>query len=102
MVHYLFGDGDISPFLGAGLMSRVVSINRIERGSLGTGGLVLDTSKTIDDNEHGLAIVLRAGVLLFRTYETRVFANIDYEGAFVTVTDSDYVQSMTFGLSIIF
>ena len=101
MVHYLFGDGDISPMLGAGLMSRLVAIDRIEKDSLGTS-FVFDTEKRIDDTKNGLAIVVRTGVLLFRTYETRVFANLDYEGAFVSVAGTEYVHAMNFGLSIIF
>ncbi|MEE2786211.1 MAG: hypothetical protein VX589_02660 [Myxococcota bacterium] len=101
LVHYVLRRGNISPLFGAGLKMRNINVQREQQIDLGST-LLVEGVRQLDETSTGLALAGRAGLLLFGNYETRVLAQLTYEGAFVGLTDATFLSSLAFGLSIIF
>lgn len=67
--HYFLTPTDISPYLGGGLGFHSVAAE----------GLSLDGQTRLDDSETGFAFNMGGGVMLFRTYDFRVIADLRYQ-----------------------
>ena len=101
LVHYLIRRGNVSPLFGAGLKVRTLNIQRDVPVELDSN-LLNDGVRRLDEVSNGLSLAARAGLLLFGQYETRVLAQVTYEGTFIDLTDADFINSVAFGVAIIF
>ncbi len=81
LAHYMLGRGDVAPFLGLGGGLRVMEETRVRTTSVGK---VVRLTGQVEEHDEAVAggAVARAGVMLFRTYTTRVVLTLDYDVAF--------------------
>jgi hypothetical protein len=100
-VVFLFGDGDIAPFVGGQMGARFLATTVSEKYEEGDF-LVTTSERLVDHDGWGFSGGARLGVLFFRTYETRVALSAEYQGTLVDLGRVENPQSLGLGLSVIF
>lgn len=93
--------GAISPLLGAGIGPRLHWESRRRESVIGE---VLPTrTLAVDDAvAFGLGGYLRAGVMLLRTYSTRLTLHVDYEAGYASLNGEAFQQGVTASVGVIF
>ena len=99
--HYIFGRGNIAPFVGFGAGLHFLWESR--ETTVSTGDVVpTTTTKLLEDRAWAFGISGRAGLLLFRTYAMRMAVTAEYSLAFTTLNGKRNPQALTFGVGVIF
>lgn len=99
--NYIFGLGDIAPYIGAGAGLRMIWE---ERPATVTVGSVMPAvaEKELQDFGVGFGASGRLGLMFLRTYTMRLNLAAEYNVAFVPVNNRKLHQSLTFNLGAIF
>jgi hypothetical protein len=99
--YYIFGQGDFAPIIGGGPGLHYLSETRYKNFQVGKT-LATEHIGTVHDGGWGLGAHGRVGLLMFRTYKSRMMIMGDYNAAFVELNGGKFPQSLVFGLSLIF
>lgn len=99
--YFVFGQGNIAPFIGGGAGLRFISDTR--RDVVVTGSVITTTHEgDFDEQAWALGTYVRGGVLLFRTYTVRVSLSVDYNMTFAELHGESLPQSFTTMLNVHF
>jgi hypothetical protein len=100
-VNYIFGLGDLAPYIGAGAGLRMIWE---ERPATVTVGSVMPAvaEKDLQDFGVGFGASGRVGMMFLRTYTMRLNLAAEYNVAVVPVNNRKLHQSLTFNLGAIF
>lgn len=100
VAHYILTRTDIAPYIGLGGGLRIAEETRVRQTSVGK--IVRLTGEVADtDDGIGGGAVVRAGLLLFRTYTLRVALNVDYDVSFVRL-HGVFPQSVQSSIGVVF
>lgn len=91
----------VSPFIGGGVGVRWL---RDARPATITVGDVIKASHDVqlEDSGWAFASFARAGLLIGRTYETRVSVSLRYGASFINLNDAGFPQTVMFGAGVHF
>jgi len=99
--YFIGGLGDIAPFVGGGAGMHWIYDRRPQRQDVGT---FITASHDADtkDSAAGFGLFARGGLLLFRTYSTRMTVSVDYNVTFTKLNGQSTPQSVSFGVGVLF
>ena len=99
--YYIFGLGDLAPFIGGGMGLRYLYD---ERDRTVVTGQVIQTVSTQRNTDDAWAFggFLRAGLMLLRTYEVRLSFTVEYDLALTTLNGVENPQAVVAGVGVHF
>lgn len=99
-VSYIFGDGDISPYVGGGVGLRYIWEQRLKNEKLGTV-LVQESEYLLSDDAWGLGLTGKLGVVLGRTFQFPIDVGVSYNINLAQIHDVQNPQSIYFSVGVV-
>jgi hypothetical protein len=99
--HYILSRGDFAPMVGGGLGIRHISQERQRDFSVGNI-FSIEGDGTVHESTWAPGLFVRGGLILMRTYETRIALTVDYDMTFAESHGDAFSQTLNVGVAVIF